>query len=398
MSAQAASLPTIDVFSTEYASDPQAVLNQVRGDYSIVKSARGFEAISFDACQEILRHEALSPGMDELCRAAGINEGPVFDFYTVNVNNLDGPEHTRLRKVLVPYFTRSRMDSLRQTVRRWVGEWLDEDSSGGEVELIGSVARRLPAAMFCELIGVPTTDWREVGRLSEENLKIFYMDETLRDDIVCGFEESDQYLRDVLATKKGHPGDDLASGLMKAVERSELTVDEVVSLLFILLEGSTDTTQSQIGRLFVSLANHEDEYQVLKGSPDCVPTTVLEAARFAPGIWSFPRFAIDQGEVAGIKFDAGDVLHVNVIAGNWDPEVFPSPELFSVRRSFRKPPLNFGHGPHTCPGKPLALMEMEEALRAVLDRWSRFELIGEFESEGAPALLVARRILLRYDA
>ncbi len=55
---------------------------------------------------------------------------------------------------------------------------------------------------------------------------------------------------------------------------------------------------------------------------------------------------------------------LSVAAANRDPDVFPNPHTFDIRRE-RPKLLSFGQGRHFCVGSNLARLEAEEATRAI---------------------------------
>lgn len=63
-------------------------------------------------------------------------------------------------------------------------------------------------------------------------------------------------------------------------------------------------------------------------------------------------------------------------AANRDPAAFPEPDRFDVTRD-PNPHLSFGAGLHFCLGAPLARIELQAALNALLDHGPRLELAAE---------------------
>jgi 6-deoxyerythronolide B hydroxylase len=85
------------------------------------------------------------------------------------------------------------------------------------------------------------------------------------------------------------------------------------------------------------------------------------------------RFTTEPVSVAGVEIPPHETVHISFLAANNDPGVFPDPERFDIARDTRGH-IGFGHGIHFCVGAPLARMESEIALRALLGRFSRLEL------------------------
>jgi cytochrome P450 len=67
--------------------------------------------------------------------------------------------------------------------------------------------------------------------------------------------------------------------------------------------------------------------------------------------------------------------------------MFDDPDELRIDRNLPRPPLNWSSGRHFCPGRPLAVLEIEEAVRAVARRWRSMRLLGPVESRGAPYIV-----------
>ena len=77
------------------------------------------------------------------------------------------------------------------------------------------------------------------------------------------------------------------------------------------------------------------------------------------------RVATTDGEIAGQQIAAGDRIHLNWTAANRDPRVFGEPESFDPRRNAPHN-LVYGTGPHVCPGRPLATVELRVFVQELL--------------------------------
>ena len=78
-------------------------------------------------------------------------------------------------------------------------------------------------------------------------------------------------------------------------------------------------------------------------------------------------------ELRGRALKRGERVFLMLSAANRDPEAYPDPDRLDLRRD-GPPHLAFGFGMHICLGFPLARLEGQIALPAVLERWPRIEL------------------------
>ncbi|MER6796391.1 cytochrome P450, partial [Amycolatopsis mediterranei] len=73
--------------------------------------------------------------------------------------SMDGPEHTRLRRMLISEFTVRRVEALRPAIERTATELLDELTAGPQpADLVARYALPLPSIVISELLGVPYED------------------------------------------------------------------------------------------------------------------------------------------------------------------------------------------------------------------------------------------------
>jgi cytochrome P450 len=81
-------------------------------------------------------------------------------------------------------------------------------------------------------------------------------------------------------------------------------------------------------------------------------------------------------------------------AANRDPEAFRDPDRLDVGRAPNKH-LAFAMGAHFCIGAPLARLEGQIALRALLERYPIFAIESDPEWIGNPTLRLLRELRVR---
>ena len=87
-------------------------------------------------------------------------------------------------------------------------------------------------------------------------------------------------------------------------------------------------------------------------------------------------------ELGGVTIPAGTTVMVVNGAANHDPARFEHPSEFQVERANARQHIAFGHGPHTCPGAPLARTEGRITIERLLDRMDNIRIS---EKEHGPA-------------
>jgi cytochrome P450 len=392
------SLPFLNVFSPEYAKDPLAAISALGPGHLMARSPRGLECLSYDLSWDLLRDERFPVGFEELLTMCGLApDGSAYHYFARNTAALEGEEHRRQRRLLAPLFSPAAIERARQVARHIVEELLD-DVEDNEFDFALDVAPHVPSAFFCYLIGAPMSDRALVAACSDSMIKAFRADPTFRDEIEHGTDTLVDYVRRHIERKRGDLGEDALSQLIEAEQRGETTTDEIVEILFTMLAASTDNTNASLSHAVMAFADNPEQWDFLRRNPALVADAVQECARMRPNNWSDPRIARDNHEFAGVALAKGTWLFASIIAGNYDPSVFEAPHEFRITRERPRPILNFGSGRHLCLGRPVALVELEETLRLLVERFARIEVTGEVVRDGQPHGDFIRKLPIRVTA
>lgn len=303
-----------------------------------------------------------------------------------NMLQTDPPDHTRLRDLVAREFTRRRVASLRPRVERITGDLLDAMAPLGRADLVESLAMPLPVAVICELIGVPAADRNAFHGWSTE---IVHPTDPASGDAAA--QAMTAYLTALVDDKRREPGDDLLSALAAPAPSGEdrLSPEELLGMAFLLLVAGHETTVNLVSGAVHALLTHPEQLDALRADPALLAGTVEETLRHnGPVITSAHRFTAEPVEIGGTTIPAGESVLVVLASASRDPERFPDPERFDIRRDTRGH-LAFGHGIHHCPGAPLARLEAAVALEALLGRFPDLALDAD------PADLVWRSGMLR---
>jgi cytochrome P450 len=392
------SLPFLNVFSPEYSKDPLGAIRALGADAPLARSPRGLECLSYDLSWELLRDERFPVGFEELLIMCGLpQDGAAYHYFARNTAALEGEEHRRQRRLLAPLFSPAAIERARAVARQIVEELLD-GIEGDEFDFARDVAPHVPSAFFCYLIGAPMSDRALVAACSDSMIKAFRADPAYGDEIERGTKTLVDYVRRHIARKRGGLGDDALSQLITAEQGGETTIEEIVEILFTILAASTDNTSASLSHAVMAFAENPDEWAFLRRNPSLIADAVQECARMRPNNWSDPRIARQEQEFAGIPLARGTWLFASIIAGNHDPVVFDAPHEFRIARERPRPILNFGSGRHLCLGRPVALVELEETLRLLVERFARIEIVGEVVRDGQPHGDFIRRLPVRLTA
>jgi cytochrome P450 len=228
-----------------------------------------------------------------------------------------------------------------------------------------------------ELIGIPEPDRAQFRAWSRAILTLVANRQPTAEQMAEANDatlESEDYLCALVAERRKDPKHDLATRLAFAeVAGEQLTDDEIVSNLNVLVGAGFETTVFMIGSGVNTLLDHPDQLAILQARPDTIKQATEELLRFeAPVLSPNPRVATADTVIAGPTIPAGGKVVVLPAAANRDPAHVDNPELLDILRPSPRP-LTFGAGFHFCVGSALARLEIQECLGRLFARFPRLE-------------------------
>ncbi|BCL17749.1 cytochrome P450 [Micromonospora sagamiensis] len=279
---------------------------------------------------------------------------------------MDEPQHSRYRKPLMGKFTVRRMRLLTERVEQITTEHLDAmEKTGPPTDLVTAFAKPIPAIMICELLGVP---YQDRGSFQEQ-VDSFMNGETSDEDLFAAYTATQDYLTELVATKRANPTDDVLSDLTD----TDLTDEELKGIALILLAAGLDTTANMLALGTFALLRNPEQLAALRADPTLADRAVEELLRYLSVAKTFMRTALEDVEVGGQTIRAGSPVILSYHTANRDPERFTDPHVLDLRRRDGGH-LAFGHGIHQCLGQQLARVEMRIAFPALVTRFPTLRL------------------------
>ena len=122
-----------------------------------------------------------------------------------------------------------------------------------------------------------------------------------------------------MRARRETPGDDLISKLIAAEEEGDrLSESECINLVFNVLVGGVDTTQSQLAHAIRLLAEDPEQWEALRADPTLAAAAVEEALRYEPITPFTARILTEDVVYRDVTFPEGTVVMVCAFTGNRD--------------------------------------------------------------------------------
>jgi cytochrome P450 len=313
--------------------------------------------------------------------ALGLAElGPVSQMMVKQMLFMDAPDHTRLRSLASTAFTPARVEVLRSHIRGIVDRLLAPLLERGRMDLIDDLAAPLPAIVTAEMLGVPTSDADKLKSWSADFAEVLgnfqHNPDRASRTLKC-VEEMRIYFREAMQRLRVEPREGLIYSLMTAeIDGDRLTEEEIIANSIVTMVGGQETTTNLIGNGVLALLRNPDQLEKLKADLSLIPSAIEELLRYESPSQHTARIAPNDTEMGGKLIRKGQAVIAVMGAGNRDPERFPNPDRLDITRTDNRH-LAFGWASHFCFGAPLARIEGQIALEAIVTRLSNLTLETE---------------------
>jgi len=379
-------LPEIDLSDPDLkgARWHEAMRELRDGGAWLARAPLGMVVLDRAAGEHFLRTKsAIFPGL-LLAQLFDITEGPLYEQMVRNIINVNGADHSRLRGLVNPALSPRAADRYRPMMREILEDLWPRVARLESFDFVAEIAKPFPSRTIARVMGAPDSD---APRLHDWSMWI----QRQFDPIALGDPEQlamiqrkaaefYDWVRPLIARRRGTPADDLISSLIVAEEQGERLSDvELENLVLNVLVGGVDTTQSQLAHAIRLLADRPEQWAALRADPETLaPRAAEEALRFEPITPITARMTVEEIEVNGVTFPTGSIVAVCAFTANRDADSYEAPDEFDIRvERETKRMLTFGAGIHYCVGANLARAELGEALAFLAEHAQRIELAGE---------------------
>ncbi len=317
------------------------------------------------------------------------------------VTQMDGAQHARVRRLLMPAFSSRRIEQLEHSITTIVDSMLARiEANGPDFDGMRDYGAHLVVdALLSAMTGmderrkavftafhdlIPGTTYVKPGEPWSPELR-------------QAFDRTMEEIRILIDERRVAPRQDFISDLVNARDAGDKLNDrELFDQIFGLCGASLSATSRAAGGALYLLYTHDAARDELIRDPSLIPEAIEECLRLGSnGYFTFPRIATRDTEVGGTRIFEGMVVRPSPFSPNYDPEVFPDPRRFDIHRKPKRI-LSFGAGPHHCIGNILGRTTITIAIARLLARFPRAHIrnpdfkpvyggaVGELRLESLP--------------
>jgi cytochrome P450 len=313
--------------------------------------------------------------------------------------NLNGPMHTKWRRLLAPYFSPREAARWEGRIRDRAVELIEAVAASGRCDFTADFAFRYPTTIFLEIMGLPTEQLEDL--LKWEQAILHWDSEQGPEAMVAAQLAVMGYFTNVIAERRAVPRDERAPGLVTEaldweMDGERVSDDDLIRFLLLMFQAGLDTVTAELGYGFLHLATHPDDRRLIVERPELIPNAMEELLRLYP-IVNPPREAAYDTEIAGCPIRKGEFVVLGLPGAGRDGRFYDDAAVADFERPAR-PHLSFGAGPHRCLGAHLARHEMAIAYEEWHQRIPDYRVDDEIPiTETAGQMFSLNNLPLRWD-
>jgi cytochrome P450 len=308
------------------------------------------------------------------------------------LNMMDDPRHSQIRRLvssgLTPRMIRRVEDDLRARARRL----LDAVVPGEPFDFLVDIAAELPMQMICILLGVPASErhWLfhaiepqfDFGGARKASLSQMSVPEKVSESAEEAGARMYAYGQELIAAKRAEPTDDMlsvvANAMLDDAEAPALSDLELYLFFSLLFSAGAETTRNAVAGGLLALAEHPEQFQVLRADFGMLPTAIEEMVRWTSPSPSKRRTATREATLGGQEIKAGQKVQIWEGSANRDVAAFDRADDFDITRK-PNPHLGFGQGVHYCLGANLARLELRVLFEELFARFGAVRVVRPVE-------------------
>lgn len=397
------SLPPFHPFSPEYTANPRPYFAELHrhGRFVFVPEMNAVAVHAYDAVRAFCDHPQMSrnpadAGIEDPEQdAARMARWPTLQSQMKRSVAGDPQGLARMRELLAPDFKPAMIRKMSTTVQDVVEKVCAPLAWEREVDMV-TLVQAVPLRVISKLLGIEeaTADAELFLRAAPDYFRGMnpLADDECRDQAEVAARQMFEILERTVESRRREPRLDMVTQVLEiAAGMGNVSNEDVVRALVILVAAGTDTTRLTTSLAARTLLAHPDAFDRLRAHRDDVKNAVMELLRYESPTKFLVRVAVEDVHWQDQTISHGTVVLLSIMGAGWDPKVFPEPERFDVKRDLRGS-LNFGFGSGYCLGVHLARLQVGTLLNFLLDHLPSSAVVDEAGMRWDPRNLFLREI------
>lgn len=361
--------------NTPVGEFPQVFSDYVRsfGDVYFWEKG-GFHVVTkAEAAKEVLTspHYSADRGGFFISRMPNMDLSLIQDFFGVVKKMMvmsDDEDHNRRRKMASMGFEDHILERFAVTVRQTVKALITEVKDFSEIEFVEKVAKKLPSTVLADLFSIPESDREEFFKCANIMTGFFGGASQYRNEdgieVNTAAKSLKTYFEGLVKERRGGNGSDYVSILLRVQPMMNITDEELISQLIMMLVAGQVTTTDQINNIMFLLAERPELQVELKKNPELIGNALEELKRIDPAVTFIFRVARAETKLSGQPVKSGDVIFISTHAVNRDLPASDMPDDINLNRKAMH--FAYGHGSHYCLGAKLGRLEIKLLFEEIL--------------------------------
>jgi cytochrome P450 len=294
---------------------------------------------------------------------------------------MDPPKHDLQRKTVQSIVGPDNLKSFESLIRSRTVAMFDALPIGEPFDWVDKISIELTTMMLATLFDFPFEDRRKLTRWSDvatgrNNPDIVASEEQFRSELL---ECLGYFTRLWNERVNAPPRGDLISMLAHGEHTRNMSPNEYLGNLILLIVGGNDTTRNSMTGGILAMNKWPDQFAKLKADHSLIPSAVSEIIRWQTPLAHMRRRALEDYEIGGKTIAKGDKVLMWYVSGNRDEEQYTRPNDLWIERPRVRGHLAFGFGIHRCVGNRLAELQLQVLWEEILKRFETIEVLEEPE-------------------